>query len=455
MSCNTEQSEWFAIQDIEQNQELDFTIDTLGEAKIPNPVDCCAYFVADEDRLSYFSILRDIHSYRQKYGPNLPYLELAGPRRNIYFNPADTVAAVVTCGGICPGLNDVIRSITMTLNMYGVKQVYGIPYGYEGLTMKHNANLKVLNAYSVSTIHNIGGTIIGTSRGPQDPIEMVEFLLQKGIKMLFTIGGDGTQRGAMAIVNEIKRRKLDISVVGIPKTIDNDMRFMEKTFGFETAVEEAKKVVLSAHTEATSAYNGIAIVKLMGRDSGFIAAQAALASMDVNICLVPEVDFDLNGKNGVFELIERRLSYKGHCVIAVAEGAGQKFFHQEERRDKSNNIIHNDIGLFMKQQIAAYFQDHPLRPTIKYIDPSYIIRSQPANADDSIFCLRLGQSAVHAAMSGRTNLVTAYWGRLFTHIPIEYVVSGRRNINPKSLFWQSVLEITRQPRNMSLKTSGI
>jgi 6-phosphofructokinase 1 len=278
---------------------------------------------------------------------------------------------------------------------------------------------------------------------------MVEFLVQKGIKILFTIGGDGTQRGAMSIANEIQRRKLDIAIVGIPKTIDNDMRFMEKTFGFETAVEEAKRVVLSAHTEATSAYNGIAIVKLMGRDSGFIAAQASLASMDVNICLVPEVDFELDGKNGVFELIERRLNHKGHCVIAVAEGAGQKFFAGEEKRDKSGNLVHGDIGLFMKQQIATFFRDHPLRPTIKYIDPSYIIRSQPANANDSIFCLRLGQSAVHAAMAGKTNLVTGYWGRMFTHVPMKHVVSGRKNINPNSLFWQSVLEVTRQPRNMT------
>jgi 6-phosphofructokinase 1 len=438
----------FHMKDQTLGDKLDFSIESLGECKYDNPIPSASRYVRDCDKLSYFHMQNDMAEFQETHG-YLPAFEVAGPREKIFFEPDKVVAGIVTCGGLCPGLNDVIRALTYTLNHYGVQRVYGLPYGYEGLTFKHSHHLKVLNAYSCANIHNWGGTILHTSRGPQDPIEMVEYLVQKGINMLFTIGGDGTQHGAAAICDEIKKRGLEIAVVGIPKTIDNDLLFIEKTFGFETAVDEAKQAVNCIHNESTAAWNGIGLVKLMGRDSGFIAAHTALASSDINICLVPEMDFNLDGPNGLLNSIERRLNQKHHCVIAVAEGAGQKFFTETGETDKSGNKKYGDIGLFLKEKINGYFRDHPLRPTLKYVDPSYMIRSLPAGANDGAFCLSLGQSAAHAAMAGKTNMIAGYWSRFYTHVPIKYTTSGRKKIKMDSLFWDSVLQVTRQPIDMT------
>ncbi len=440
------------VKQVDMDNRLDFGIGTLGPCLFDSPfVSEGKNFVDDAFRVNYFYSLRDMDDYRSRHGNELPEFEIAGPRRKIYFDPARTTCAIVTCGGLCPGLNNVIRALVFTANLYGINTIYGVPYGYEGLTAKFGHNLKVLNGYSTSNIHTQGGTILGSSRGPQNVKEMVAFLVENNIDILFTIGGDGTQRGALEIVEELERQGLKKAVVGVPKTIDNDLNYVEKTFGFETAVMEAKRAIDAAHIEAKGAHNGISIVKLMGRESGYIAAQTVLASMDVNVCLVPEVDFDFAGPNGLMATIERRLNYKKHCVIAVAEGSGQRFFDEDGQTDASGNKKLGDIGLLIKSKVTEHFKGHPLRPTIKYIDPSYLIRSVPANANDALFCLRLGQGAVHAAMAGKTGLITGYWSRIFTHVPIHQTISARRKISQDSLFWQSVLEVTRQPRDMTLK----
>lgn len=438
------------VKQLSKNRELDFRINCLGEPTIDSPlIKKGKHFVQEGNHLSYFHTLIDMDQYRSEYGEPLPAFEVAGPRRKIFFKPSKTRAAIVTCGGLCPGLNNVIRSITFALNLYGVDNVLGIPYGFRGMVRGNNHNLKVLNSHTVSKIQTQGGTILGTSRGPQDVREMVDFLVENSIQILFTIGGDGTQKGAMSICDEIKRRNLEISVIGIPKTIDNDLNFLEKTFGFETAVEAAREMIQRLHTETTSVHNGIGIIKLMGRDSGYIAAQATLSSMDVNICLVPEIPFRLEGDHGLLKCIENRLTSKGHCVIAVAEGAGQKLMPATGEKDASGNTKYADIGTFLAGEIKEYFSTHPHSPTIRYVDPSYLIRSLPASADDGVFCLRLGQAAVHAAMTGKTRLLTGYWSRIFTHVPMDYTVSARKKIHPESLFWQSVLEYTRQPADMT------
>ncbi len=446
----TEVKRPLVVKQLARGQKLDFSIETLGECKFESPfIRQGRNFVSDQSEISYFHMLEGMESYRNQFGEPLPAFELAGPREKIFFKPSETTAAIVTCGGLCPGLNNVIRAITFTLNLYGVNNVLGVNYGYAGLIPGNRLNFTILNGYSISKIHTQGGTVIGSSRGPQNVREMVETLKRNNIDMLFTIGGDGTQKGAMEIVEEIKRQGLEISVVGVPKTIDNDLNFLEKTFGFETAVEAARESVNRIHAEALSCINGIGILKLMGRDSGYIAAQATLASTDINICLVPEIDFDLDGRNGLYESIIRRLNYKGHCVIAVAEGAGQRHLPLTGEKDASGNAKYGDIGKFLHQQISKYFSDHALKPTIKYVDPSYLIRSLPASANDAVFCLRLGQAAVHAAMAGKTAMVTGYWSRIFTHVPMSYTVSARKRIHPESLFWQSVLEVTRQPKDMT------
>jgi 6-phosphofructokinase 1 len=439
------------IKQLQKGQRLNFKIEMLGNNALPSPMaKQGGSFIHDNEILSYYHLLNDMDEYRGEFGEALPGFEVAGPRKTLHFNPETTTAAIVTCGGLCPGVNNVIRAITFTLNLYGVNNVLGLPFGFQGLVPGYGHNIKVLNSHTVSKIHNFGGTILGTSRGPQNTLEMVEFLVENDIQILFAIGGDGTQRGALEICKEIERRNLNIAVIGIPKTIDNDLNFLEKTFGFETAVEAAREAITRIHTEALSVENGISILKLMGRESGYIAAQASLASMDANICLVPEIPFDLLGENGLFEVITRRLNHKGHCVIVVAEGAGQCHLTPTDQTDASGNTKLGDIGRFLHQKIRDHFQNNPLRPTLRYVDPSYLIRSLPASADDAVFCLRLGQAAVHAGLAGKTSMVTGYWSQVFTHVPMTYTVSSRKNIDPESLFWRSVLDITRQPAVMSL-----
>ena len=265
------------------------------------------------------------------------------------------------------------------------------------------------------------------------------------VRILFAIGGDGTLRGAQALSEEIERRDMKIGVIGIPKTIDNDISYVDKSFGFDTAVAESRTAIYSAHVEATGARNGIGLVKLMGRHSGFIAAHAALANNDANFCLVPEAPFTLEA---FLDALRERIVQRHHAVVVVAEGAGQELMGKNLKRDSSGNIRLGDIGLFLRDRIRDYFRDIGTEVTLKYIDPSYTIRSMPANPNDSVFCLLLGQYAIHAGMAGRSNLVVGYWNGEFTHVPIALAVSKRKQIDPQGSLWSSVLEATGQPRDM-------
>jgi 6-phosphofructokinase 1 len=369
--------------------------------------------------------------------------ELAGPRERVFFDPARASAGIVTCGGLCPGLNDVIRAIVMSLHHhYGVPRVVGFQFGYEGLVARYGHAQLELTPASVSHIHEMGGTVLGSSRGDQSVGEMVDTLERERIDVLFTIGGDGTLRGAHAIAQEAARRRREIAVVGIPKTIDNDISFVQQSFGFETAVTEARRATYAAHTEAVGARNGVGLVKLMGRDSGFIAAWAVLADSQVNFCLVPEVPFALPPFLGA---LEERLARRGHAVIVVAEGAGQDLVSAAEERDASGNLRHGDIGIFLRDAIKAHFAARGVDLTLKYIDPSYIIRSVPANAHDSAFCLLLGHNAAHAGMAGRTDLVVSTWKGEFTHVPIPLAVRSRKKLDPNGWLWSSVVASTGQP----------
>ncbi len=375
-----------------------------------------------------------------------PGFEIAGPRRQIYFDPSKLKAGIVTCGGLCPGLNDAIRAIVLSLfHHYGVRTVFGFRYGYEGLAPRYGHPPLELTPASVHDIHEKGGTILGSSRGPQDVGEMVDTLERMNVSLLFTIGGDGTLRGAQAMAEEIARRNLKIAVIGIPKTIDNDIRYVEQSFGFDTAVTETRTAIYSAKSEADGARNGIGLVKLMGRQSGFIAAYATLANSVVNFCLIPEVRFTLEG---FLEALRTRLEKRGHAVIVAGEGAGQDLMAATDARDASGNIRLGDIGIFLRDQIQQHFKKIATDVSLKYIDPSYTIRSMPANARDSAFCLLLGHAAVHAGMAGRTNMVVGFWKNEFTHLPIAQAVSGRKQIDPQGKFWTSVLTSTGQPKEM-------
>ena len=425
-------------------QELDFTIERLGECRFPSPMKE-GRFTGDGERIMFHSRFDDIRPFIAA-GTEPPSLELAGPRELIYFDPAATACGIVTCGGICPGINDVIRALVLSLyHHYGVERIYGFRYGYEGLVKRHDHAPIDLNPDFVEQIGELGGTILASSRGPQEPAEMLDYLEELGVGILFAIGGDGTLKGAGAISIEARRRGYPLSVIGIPKTIDNDISFVQMTFGFETAVAEAMRAIYAAHTEAMGARNGIGLVKLMGRDSGFIAAYSTLVDSQVNFCLVPEVPFTIAGLLG---RLEERLKTRGHAVIVVAEGAGQDFMTAAAERDASGNIRYGDIGIYLRDAIKGHFSKAGIPINLKYIDPSYIIRSQPANPHDAALCLLLGHNAAHAGMAGRTNMVIGLWNHQITHVPITLATSRRKKIDPEGWLWRSVLASTGQPPEM-------
>ena len=425
-------------------KNLNFHVQRLGECRIPSPISNIR-FVDDSEHVLYHSNLEEIEQFL-KSGGRPPVFEKAGPREKIYFDPSKLKCGIITCGGICPGLNDVIRAIVRALHFhYNAQTIFGFPFGYEGLSYKHGHAPIDLTPEVVDDIHQKGGSILGSSRGPQDVSEMVDCLERMSIGLLFTIGGDGTLRGARAIAEEISNRNLKIGVIGIPKTIDNDISYVERSFGFMTAVSEATNSIYAANIEAEGARNGIGLVKLMGRESGFIAANACLANSSVNFCLIPEVRFTLESFAGA---VKQRLAKRNHAVIVVGEGAGQDLMATTQQQDASGNVRLGDIGKFLKEQLTDHLKNAGTEITLKYIDPSYNIRSMPANANDSAFCLLLGHHAVHAGMAGRTNMVVGYWKNEFTHVPIQAAVSERKQIDTNGWLWNSVLVSTGQPREM-------
>jgi 6-phosphofructokinase 1 len=435
----------------------DFFVKTLGKANIKSPLlqavkkySPVFRFVDDKDRILYDASLEN-HNRCKENNKDPESFEKAGPRENIFFEPAKTKVGIVTCGGLCPGLNNVIRSLVNELfYRYGVTRILGFKYGFEGLVAKYNHPVIELNIHEVNDLHLIGGTILGTSRGNQDVGQIVDTLEIMNVNILFCIGGDGTLRGAHAIQEEIEKRRLKISIAGIPKTIDNDINLIEKSFGFETAFSIANDIIRNAHNEAAAAFNGVALLKLMGRDSGFIAAHAALSIQEVNFVLIPEISFDLYGQRGFLRILRKRLEERHHCVVVVAEGAGQEFFDNAEKvKDISGNIKPCDIGIYLKEKISEEFTQKKFPFSIRYIDPSYIIRSAPANANDSKFCNLLAQNAVHGAMAGKTDFVVGNWNNMFTLLPIPVAVEKRKKIDVEGELWWNVLEATGQP--VSLK----
>jgi 6-phosphofructokinase 1 len=431
-----------------QSSDFDFKVDRLGECQIPSPLlKQNRVFVSDDERVVVDNDPAVIRSYVER-GEDIPAMESAGPREKVFHPNYLSRAAIVTCGGLCPGLNSVIKGLVETLNSeYGVKDVYGLPYGYAGLADPEKHVPILLDADKVDTIHMDGGSILGTSRGGQDVQTMVQNLVNMRINILFAIGGDGTLRGASQIADEVKRRELDISVVGVPKTVDNDLEFVGSTFGFETAVYQSTMVTTAAHAEAKSILNGLGLVKLMGRDSGFISAYAALANPVVNFCIVPEEELVLEGPNGLLKALERRFRKKQHALITIAEGAGQNLFKDlPERKDASGNILKYDIGVYLVERIKEYFQSIGQPLGMKYFDPNYSIRSVPASGTDQILCHRLAEYAVHAAMAGKTNVVTGFWNRSFVNVPIPVATYRRQKIDLNGPLWRSVLASTGQEK---------
>ena len=431
--------------------QADLAVRKLGKRTFPSPLDGgllergeSLHYVGETDRVLVDGTL-DMAVRRGVPVAELPAFEPGGPRRTLFFDAPRVRVGIVTCGGLCPGLNNVIRGLVVELyEHYGVSYVLGFRNGYQGLT-SDGEEPEVLTPASVKWINNQGGTVLGTSRGSQDPGVMVETLRLRRIDVLFVVGGDGSLRGAQTIADEAQRRGMALSVVGVPKTIDNDIPWIDRSFGFQTAFGRAAESIRSAHTEARSTPNGVGLIKLMGRHSGFVACYATLASDDVDLVLIPEVDMPLEGERGVLAHIERTLARQGHAVVVVAEGAGQDQFPATSAADASGNARLHDIGGLLRDRITTHLDAAGRQFQLRYVDPGYAIRSVPANAHDSVYCTRLAQAAVHAAMAGRTAVVAGRWHGRFVHLPIPLVTASRNQVDSKGDLWLSVLEATGQP----------
>ena len=430
----------------------DLDIRILGACRYPSPLThrlarSAIHYVGKADRVLLDNRISGIAEHGGDPA-RTPSFELAGPRDHIFFDTNKLRCGIVTCGGLCPGINNVVRGLVVELTgSYGVTEIVGFRYGYSGLVGGLAREPVALDRTTVADIHNEGGTSLGTSRGQQDPGEMVATLERLGVGILFVVGGDGTMRGAMALVQEISRRGLPIGVVAIPKTIDNDIHFIDRSFGFETAFSSAVEVIRAAHVEARGALNGIGVVKLMGRHSGFIACHAAIASTDVDAVLIPEVPVVLEGSGGFLEFLEARLKRNAHAVIVVAEGAGQDLCAPagDARTDASGNARLGDVGTVLRDRILARFRERGVEVTLKYIDPSYSIRSVPASPTDGVYCWHLARNAVHAAMAGNTELLIGRWGGRFVHVPLALATRFRKQVDTTGDLWMSVVESTGQP----------
>lgn len=365
-----------------------------------------------------------------------------GPRSEIFFHPLEVRACIVTCGGICPGINTVVREIVMSLrHVYGVREIFGIQYGYEGF---YKWPVVQLNPELISDIHVEGGTVLGTSRGGFDLEKICDAIETHRFNQVYAIGGDGTHRGLLKLHEELQRRQLKVSVVGLCKTIDNDIPLLDRSFGFDTAVEEALLAVKAAHVEIRSCLNGVGLVIVMGRSAGFIAMQTALASRDVNVCLIPEVKFDLEGEHGLLSYIQHRLTARGHCLILCAEGAGVDLMPSTGEKDASGNPKLPDIGSFLKGKIKEHLAKSKFDVQLKMIDPSYIVRACPPVSSDSVYCTILGQTAVHGAMAGFTGFSVGLCNNHHVLLPISKVTQTR-HVDPADRMWHRVLISTGQP----------
>lgn len=427
-------------------------ISTLGPCRIESPLSRRAHsegeeprYVSDTARVLYED-MQDAMLESMGSGRSLPGFELAGARQRIYFDPTKLRVGIVTCGGLCPGLNNVIAGLVQELKaLYGVKHITGFRNGYQGFIADYGHDTVDLGMIDVQPMRGQGGTVLGSSRGNQDPVKIVDCLERQGIGVLFVIGGDGTMRGAQAIADEVRARGLKIAVVCIPKTIDNDIPFIDQSFGFQTAFAEAAHAIRAGYVEATAAPNGISLIKLMGRYSGFIASYAALADTSADVVLIPEVPFAIEGPGGLLSYLDTCLTRRGHVVVVIAEGAGQEHVESDLSTDASGNQALGDIGGLLRRRVKAHFEGVGKEITLRYIDPSYAIRTVAANAYDSVYCIQLAQAAVHAAMAGKTEVVVGRFRRRFVHLPIPLLVSRTSKVDPNGDLWWSVLENTGQP----------
>ena len=423
------------------NQKI--AIASLGPSSVPSPLRLDRYGSLESTFVHDNMYYQDPIEMEEGNAGPIRLFEKAGPRKHLFFEPAKAKVAIVTCGGLCPGMNNVIRSVYVQLHYhYGVPAVLGIRTAFlvflRSCQPAHVAEFGNGEQHPPEGWHPAGNI----ARAGQPDI-VVDFL--QAPTSAFSSPSAATARSAARIA---WRKKCggaisNISIIGIPKTIDDDVQYVNRSFGYFTAVDKAKEVIDSAHVEARCVLNGISIVKVMGRDSGFIAAGATLASQEVNFTLVPEVPFTLEGEGGLLSVLHRRLLERRHAVIVVAEGAGQELLPHSEERDASGNRIHRDIGLFLRESIKDYFVAQRMGVVVRYLDPSYYIRSVPASTVDSVLCDSFARHAVHAAMAGKTDMIVGLQHGVFIHVPIPMATHKRKRLSNEE--WAAVVTATGQP----------
>lgn len=441
----------------------------------------------------------------------------AGPRENLVYpmesrdGATDSLqVGVLVSGGIAPGINAVIKGIVDRHTLYSNHakenddtsydlEIIGYRDGFSGLLS--GSHIK-LNRKKVRDFANKGGSLLGTSRyhplldlddpGKRDSAVRDIISNLKDIDILYVIGGDGSMRAAHMIWTRAQRMHAEgeaskLSVVAIPKTMDNDILWVWQSFGFMSAVEKAKQFVLQLHTEASSNPR-LGIMQLFGSDSGFVVTHAALASGVCDYVLIPEADFSMEV---LCEFIKKKLKsrYKRgqdgkspFGMILMAETAIP--------RDGINSpgckyIDDPDVGLEKEEKIAiekfiadgrrvqGQTQDALRRGGIKIIsrvvqkeirqmkpgqywekfrvftnEPRHLIRAIDPSVQDVIFGQRMGTLAVDNAMAGYTDFMISQWLTEYVLVPLKLVVLGRKRVPQKGIFWKSVLANTGQPHEM-------
>ncbi|MGA7341196.1 MAG: 6-phosphofructokinase [Terracidiphilus sp.] len=408
---------------------------------------------------------------------------------------------ILVSGGIAPGINAVIDGIVLRHSLYHARQcargrrhsieILGYREGFKGL-LRPGVHPQRLNSAAIRGVVEIGGSYLGTSRadellpgtGPNRNAKLeaaIGRLQNDGVHILYVIGGDGSMSCAHALWHYARRKGYELSVVGIPKAMDNDILWVWQSFGFLSAVEEARQAILHMHTEVSSNPR-VGIVQLFGSDSGFIASHAGYSTA-CDLVLIPEDPMTMD--DIVTHISERLTDRFGngqdiagpYALVVMAETAlpadARKYIDdprvglsEGKRGEKEALKSFLDNGRRVRGQtpdelrtaglkiVSRVLQDRiqqELEPREYWRDfrvitnePRHLIRSIPPSVTDVIFGERLGALAVDNAMAGYTDFMVSQWLTEFVLVPLPLVVLGRKRVPTNGIFWKSVLSKTGQ-----------
>jgi len=335
---------------------------------------------------------------------------------------------VVTGGGDCPGLNAVIRAIVRRASQEYDWEVVGSINAYDGI-LKEPMELVLLDARKVAGIHVMGGTIIGTTNkggpfawpvkqpdGTWTTVDRSDDLLKRlqyqGIDAVISIGGDGSQKISQQLFEK------GLNIVGVPKTIDNDLSSTDFTFGYQTAVEIATEAVDRLVTTASS-HHRVMILEVMGRGAGWIALSAALAG-GAEIVLIPEIPYDVNK---VVDILKGRISRgKGHAIIVIAEGAmaqgGSVVASKSDEAGRQDQVL-GGVGYVLQKQIKALL-DVDTRVTVL----GHLQRGGSPISYDRILATQFGVKAVEMVKEAKFGYMVSYRHPRIVSVPLKEAIAN-------------------------------